>query len=239
MKAQVVFTNAPSLKQQIYDAIKRSIVHCEYAPNSQLNEDVFCRRFNASRTPVRDALSRLEQEGLVIIQPKRGVLISPVSLRAINEVFEVRMRIEPYAVYTYGNRLSEEVYADYWRRFSAPVEDAAALYALDARFHYAFIDAADNRYLAMFYRITADQTERYRILSSGAERLDLTQHEHAGIVSACIRRDWRQASELMRAHIDNSRDSIIDYALKANRGQCDAFEAEPASPTSSADPKYE
>ena len=139
--AQVIATNTPSLKQQVYDAIKHSIIHCEYTPGSQLNEDTFCQRFGASRTPVRDALGRLEQEGLVVIQPKRGVLISPVSLRAINELFEVRQRIEPYALLTYGSRLSEDLYATYLRYFSGPTDDKDFLHALDAKFHYALRSA--------------------------------------------------------------------------------------------------
>ncbi len=224
----MIATNTPSLKQQVYDAIKHSIIHCEYTPGSQLNEDTFCQRFGASRTPVRDALGRLEQEGLVVIQPKRGVLISPVSLRAINELFEVRQRIEPYALLTYGSRLSEDLYATYLRYFSGPTDDKDFLHALDAKFHYAFIEAANNRYLSMVYRVTADQTERYRILSSAAERLDDSQREHYEIVSACIRRSWSRAADLMRTHINKSRDSIIDYALHANRNHGDVFETEGA-----------
>lgn len=222
----MIVLNVPSLKQQVYDAIKHSIIQCEYLPGSQVNEDVFCQRFNASRTPVRDALSRLEQEGLVMIQAKRGVVISPVSLRSINELFEVRMRIEPYAVLTYGNRLSEDIYATYLRHFSSSTQDRDFLHSLDSKFHYAFIEVAHNRYLNMVYRITADQTERYRILSSASERLDSSQREHCEIASACLRRNWSQASELMRVHINKSRDSIIDYVLNRDNSRVEIFESE-------------
>lgn len=213
------------LKQQIYDDIKKSIIRCEYAPGLQLNEDAFCQRFGVSRTPVRDALGRLEQEGLVRILSKRGVLINPVSLNSVNELFEVRLRIEPYAVFTYGNRLNEETYAAFFRRFCDEPKDMEAVYQLDSEFHYSFIEVSNNRYLNMIYRITADQSERCRILTAAGERLDYSQKEHLDIASACLRRDWGRASELMRMHINKSRDSIIDYVLNQEKSSSNIYES--------------
>ena len=63
-----------SLKQQAYTTIKNKILTCEYLPNSFLNEDLLCEELQVSRTPVRDALGRLEQENLIKIMPKKGFL---------------------------------------------------------------------------------------------------------------------------------------------------------------------
>ena len=202
-----------SLKLQIYDEIKQRIIRCEYLPGQQLNEDLLCSQFGSSRTPVRDALSRLEQEGLVNIHAKRGVQITDVSISAVNELFEVRMRIEPYAVRTYGSRQSDEVYAGFMRSFSKGVGNKQDFYALDNAFHHSFIAGSGNRYLNMIYSMTADQSARFRILSGADERLEKTQEEHYRIAACCLRRDWIGASNEMRSHLEMSKKAIINYAL--------------------------
>lgn len=224
----------PILKQQIYDALKDSIIHCDYPPGMQLNEDQLCQQFGASRTPVRDALSRLEQEGLVSILSKRGIVINTVSLSSVNELFEVRMRIEPYAVLTYGNRQSDDTYARYIRQFEETKLSGQAIYDLDDQFHRSFIVASKNRYLSMFFSITTNQTIRYRILSAFQERLRVTQKEHAEIAACCLRRNWTKAAECMRNHIEMSRNSIIDYALSQNVSSTNIFSNKTVNPARTA-----
>ena len=70
-----------TLKYSTYEFIKNKIICCEYEPGTFLNEEILCEETGVSRTPVRDALGRLEQEGLVKILPKKGVKISPSPLR--------------------------------------------------------------------------------------------------------------------------------------------------------------
>ena len=79
-----------SLKQLAYNSIKEKILKCEYMPNSFLNEDLLCEEFKVSRTPIRDALSRLEQEHLIKILPKKGFFVAPLSIGEINLTFETR-----------------------------------------------------------------------------------------------------------------------------------------------------
>lgn len=213
-----------SLKQQLYDELKRAIIRCEYVPGQQLSEDQLCIRLGASRTPVRDALGRLEQEGLVSIHAKRGVVVNTVSLSSINELFEVRMRIEPYAVRVYGCRQSDDVYAAFISSFGEPLRDRETLYTLDGRFHQSFIQASGNRYLSMIYGITADQTERYRILTAASERLAETQQEHYEIAAHCLRRDWIRAAQEMEKHLIMSKNSIINLALSRNLNSDNIFE---------------
>lgn len=223
MEAIMETKKKPSLKHQIYDEIKRRIIFCEYLPGMQLNEDILCQQFGSSRTPVRDALSRLEQEGLVNIYSKRGVQITDVSISAVNELFEVRMRIEPYAVRTYGGWQSDDVYARYMRHFSQTIIDKDAFYSLDSDFHQSFIKASNNRYLSMIYGITADQAVRYRILSGADYRLEETQREHYQIASCCLRRDWASAANEMRNHLEMSKKAIITFSLNQSSDSDNIF----------------
>ena len=93
----------PSLKLQAYQYLKAKIMNCEYAPNQFLNEQKLCAEMgNISRTPMRDALGRLEQEGLITILPKKGLMVSAITAEDVRSMFEVRLLVEPYALRVYG-----------------------------------------------------------------------------------------------------------------------------------------
>ena len=88
----------PSLKLQAYQYLKTKILNCEYRPNEFLNEQKLCAEMgNISRTPMRDALGRLEQEGLITILPKKGLMVSGITEEDVHSMFEMRLLVEPYA----------------------------------------------------------------------------------------------------------------------------------------------
>ena len=77
-----------NLKTQAYNTIRQKIATCEYAPGTFLNEELLTTELGLSRTPVRDALSRLEQEGLIEIKPKKGIIVMPLSINTINMILK-------------------------------------------------------------------------------------------------------------------------------------------------------
>ena len=212
-----------SLKQLAYETLKQKIVSCEILPGSTLTEDMLCEMLNASRTPVRDAVSRLEQEHLVSIKPKKGIKVNRVSMNSIRELFEVRCLLEPAAVLKYGNRIPDDVYSRYtvqFRRKNLPVEE---LYRVDDEFHQMFITASDNRYFRSVYAMIADQVLRYRVLTANGPRDEVAQEEHYEIAANCIRGEWELASRLMLQHIENSKLAIVNYVLDKNRNAHNVF----------------
>ena len=215
--------NAP-LKQVAYETLKRKIITCEIMPGSLLTEDMLCEELNASRTPVRDAVSRLEQENLVSIKPKKGIKVNRVSMNSIRELFEVRRMLEPEVVLRYGNRIPDEEYAQYMRQFERQDLTAQEQFDLDHAFHQIFITASNNRYYKSVYAMIADQVHRYRILTSEEVRLEDTQQEHYEIAANCIRGEWDLASAAMLRHIENSKLAIVDYVMKTNRNARNVFE---------------
>ena len=104
-----------SLKVQAYNNIKEKILNCEFSPGMHLNEAVLCETFHVSRTPIRDALSRLEQEGLVTIRSKKGIVVSSLSISEVNNIFELRLLLEPYSIRNYGYTLDEGTLLDYYQ----------------------------------------------------------------------------------------------------------------------------
>ena len=212
-----------SLKQVSYETLKRKIVSCEILPGSTLTEDMLCEKLNASRTPVRDAVSRLEQEHLVSIKPKKGIRVNRVSMNSIKELFEVRCLLEPAAVLKYGNRIPDEVYARYTRQFQLKNLPTEELYRVDDEFHRMFISASGNRYFHTVYAMIADQVQRYRVLTANRPQDELAQDEHYEIAACCIRGEWSQASRLMLEHIENAKLFIVRYVLDTNRNSRNVF----------------
>ena len=219
-----------SLKQIVYEDLKRQIVNCEILPGSLLTEEALCDRLKASRTPVRDAVSRLEQEQLLTIHPKKGIFVNTVSLANVSELFEARLRIEPYAVRYYANRIGDDVFAELASYFKAPHPKGPELYQKDDEFHQLFVDATRNRYLTMFYSTVKDQVMRYRVLSAAEERLQQTSAEHREVALQCLRGNWDQAARAMREHIENSKIAILRYVMDQNRDAKNIFAMVPDLP---------
>ena len=145
-----------NLKTQAYNTIRQKIVTCEYAPGTFLNEELLTTELGLSRTPVRDALSRLEQEGLIEIKPKKGIIVMPLSINTINMIFEVRQLYEPYILLNYGNALSVERLKDFYNIFSSSKTNHNCynnndyFYELDTEFHNFVVDACPNTYILQY-----------------------------------------------------------------------------------------
>lgn len=221
--SETAYPSPKSLKQHAYEVLKRKIVTCEMLPGTFFTEDMLCEELNASRTPVRDAIGRLEQEHLVSIKPKKGILINRVSINNIHELFEMRLLLAPEVVLRYGNRINDEIYAQYLHQFMRTDCCRDELYHLDDTFHQMFVTASDNRYIESVYNIIRDQVTRYRVLSAAEDRMESTQQEHYDITANCLRGAWKKAAEAMRVHIENSKLSIIHYVLETNRSAKNVF----------------
>lgn len=210
-----------TLKQHAYNIIKDKIINCEYAPSALLNEEMLKEDVQASRTPIRDALGRLEQEGLVTILPKKGIMVAPLTIREINMVHEARTLIEPFAILHYGNKISDEIYQNYFRIFqrdTANVSDLNEYYETDKQFHQMFIDATSNDYLISTYERIAQQNTRLRIYSGrkSRNRLLASQQEHLKIVEYCLKQDWALASKAMKEHLYHSKEASFEAAFHAD-----------------------
>lgn len=207
------------LKYQAYQMIKDNIVNCIYAPGAIINEELIREEIGASRTPIRDALSRLEQEGLVKILPKKGIIISSMSVSELNMLYEARLLIEPYVVKHYGSRIPQETYLEYYnlcRSYNGQVPDGTSLADLDDNFHQMFIHAADNSYFRNLYATIDSQIRRTRMIcrKTSSDRTPLTMSEHLAIVEAALKNDWKTAAAAMTSHLIASKNEMFDYILK-------------------------
>lgn len=205
-----------SLKLQAYNTIKDKIIRCEYAPNELISEEALREELGVSRTPIRDALSRLEQEGLLKILPKKGIMVSGLSLSEINSIFEIRMLFEPYVLSVYGYRLDDDKMLEFYNKCTqGGVLEEEQFYQMDNEFHSFLIHASANRYIQHTYELIQNQNRRFRIMTGeqGDDRLARSNREHLAIIEACLRKDWSAASTAMEEHLRQSKNSTFELLL--------------------------
>lgn len=198
----------PSLKLQAYQYLKTKILNCEYRPNEFLNEQKLCAEMgNISRTPMRDALGRLEQEGLITILPKKGLMVSGITEEDVHSMFEMRLLVEPYALRTYGHQIPREALEAYRKMMLHP-ETIDDFCEADDTFHALLMSTLPNKYLRAAYdRITGLNT-RFRIMTGKVSMInqDQTCEEHLKILDAALDDDWDKAADALQQHLELARD---------------------------------
>ncbi|MBW2308942.1 MAG: GntR family transcriptional regulator [Deltaproteobacteria bacterium] len=136
-------------RAKIYDELKQRIIFSRYKQGTALNEKEICEEFGISRTPYREALIKLESEGLVIIRPKTGVVVSPIDLQSLKDVFEMRTILEGIAAKLAFTRI-QPGHLEALKGVAAKIEDLSAeediftYLKLDAEFHGILYEAQGN-----------------------------------------------------------------------------------------------
>ncbi len=203
-----------SLKLQAYQYLRDKILSCAYAPGERLNEQQLCAEMgNISRTPMRDAISRLEQEGLIVILPKKGLMVAEVKAEDIQHIYEVRLLVEPYALRRYGSAIPRAALEACRTALlaQAPEQSRVAFCAADDAFHALMISALENPYLQGAYANIAALNSRLRLLSDrrAAYRTTQTVTEHLAVLDACIIGDYDAAATAMELHLQKGRQAAF------------------------------
>lgn len=206
-----------NLKDKAYAIIREKIVNCEYMPNQFMTETELTETIGVSRTPIREAINKLEQEGLVQVLPKRGIMIKEVTVGTINDMFEIRMLVEPYLVETYGRDIPEE---EINRQLEIAADDTVLFYGKDGfvkdnELHQMFYSASHNSYFEEIMHRSYALNQRMRILAGmrSEERLRETQEEHQRILTSILKKEFAQAARYMKEHLVNARQAAIDAML--------------------------
>lgn len=201
----------PSPADVIFDALKSAIVEGELHEGETLRQDQIASMFSVSRIPVREALARLEEQGLVTTQRHKGAVVASLSLDEISELFEFRALVEGEAIRLAVLNATDETLeeaASYAERFSAE-EDSARWAQLNRQFHFALYKPCNRPYYLQVVSQSIDKVARYLraqlILTDGIER---ARREHNAILQAALDRNADLASELTRAHILGASQSL-------------------------------
>lgn len=211
-----------SLKQVAYDTIKSKIIHCELGPGSFLNEETLCQDLEMSRTPVRDALGRLEQEHLITIYPKKGFCVIPFTADDILNVYEGRILLEPYIIRTYCQHLDRSILDEMRVLLKEEMKSSTMhtnnIYDLDYRFHSLIVQQCKNDYLIQLYNNLNVQNDRIRVLAgrSSDERLQITFDEHAKVFYELSIHHVEEAALAMEEHLNASKENSLEAFMKTN-----------------------
>jgi DNA-binding GntR family transcriptional regulator len=217
-----------SLKDKAYAAIKEAILALELEPGTPLVETDLARQLGISKTPVRDALQELEREGFVIRVPFKGTYVTDVTLKDMQEVFQLRAVLEGLAA-----RLVAQFFTDAELEQLAEVLAAAeaalaqgdlALCSEQGRkIHRTIIDKADNERLILIMRNLDDHIRRFRVLSDRINgRLGRSVREHRRVLEALYKRDADAAEEAVRGHLFSVLQDLSTSGELANEGYHEA-----------------
>lgn len=207
--------NRIPLREQAYQEIKQRILTCEFSPGEFLNESYLQDELSLGRSPINQALHRLAVEGLVMIYPRKGVMVSQLSLNEVIEMIEVRLVNECMSVKLATERaqLSEiEAMREILAETPLAIEnrDLTKLMKIDLRFHTAISAASRNKVLSEILISLHERQARFWFLSLSAKpQMTRAYEEHLEIVEAIASRDIQRAEEAMTKHIETFRKNIV------------------------------
>jgi len=209
----------PLLTDRAYERIKHDIICCAIAPGAEISEAQLCLQYKLGKAPVRMALSRLAHDGLVRAIPRRGYMVMPVTLKDIQDVFELRLMLEPVAARMAAGRIDAQRLRtlDEVCRAGYQSGDAKSISRfLDANkaFHVAIAQATGNSRLADAIEKLFDEMTRLLHLGLGLRnRSQEMQHEHRALMKALVRGDGGTAERICRDQIEAARNMVLSAIL--------------------------
>ncbi len=205
----------PNLTEQAVRSLRREIIACRLSPGETVSETLMTDRFSVGRAAIRAALARLAEEGLVQAVPRRGWVVSLVTIRDIHEVFDLRLLLEPEA----ARRAAGHAALDRLRQLDdicaqgyQPQDPDSALdfLAVNREFHVAVGELADNQRLARQIGRLLDESTRMLVLGlSTRDRTGEMAHEHRSLIQAMTDHAPDEAARIMHEQVLASRDMVL------------------------------
>ena len=219
VRTRVPDRSAPqNLATQVYERIKAEIFEFRLIPGERFTEGEIAARMNVSRTPVREALYRLQQEGYLEVLFRAGWRVRPLDFAQLDELYDVRIVLELAAVKKLTEQPERPLLDDLKRIWLVPVAeretDGLVVARWDEEFHQGLVVATGNREMA---RMHHEVTEKIRIVRrldfTQKPRIEATYAEHARILRAVLQRKGEQAALLLRSHIEASKAEVRKITL--------------------------
>lgn len=193
------------LSEQVYEKLKAKIISLEFQPGEALQERILAEALEVSRTPVREALLQLAQEGWVDLNARRSILVKDVSMEDIDEIFEVRKIIEQFALREiFERKLNRKLAGELdliVQEMKAAKDDSLAFSKEDLRYHEAFVSILENSRLERIWVNIAEEMVRLGMLSTRKDsvQMDVVLEKHLLLVDRLWNNEQEKASEMVRA----------------------------------------
>ena len=203
------------LREVVSDTLRQAIRDGALKPGERLMEIPLAEELGVSRTPIREAIRKLEQEGFVVMIPRRGTYVADISLKDISQVFEIRSALEELAAALAAERITDEEIEALERMLVEignyiETKDMDKIVETDVAFHEVLYKASRNERLVEIIHNLREQTLRFRTVSMNQPgRLAKTREEHRLLVEAIANRDGKQARKMARMHMEHSEQALL------------------------------
>jgi DNA-binding GntR family transcriptional regulator len=213
--------NAKSLRETIYEQIRDDITFGKLYPGQRLTEDTLANALKVSRSPVREALRQLESEGLITFERNKGIAVSKLSLKQVDEIFDIRMVLEGYAAFLSAQKKFTRDELRYLKGLNTSLHEAAANNDVhswldhNANFHKFFQNRSGNSNLQQLISMLERRVYRYKYMSvSFPTQFKYFLEQHEKLIKACEQNNPDLVMEHMKEHLIYVKGVIMDYLKK-------------------------
>jgi len=217
----IKLNNYKPLREIVFESLRVAIINGTLRPGERLMELQLAEQMGVSRTPVREAIRKLELEGFVVMVPRKGAYVSGISVKDIIDIFEVRAALESLAAGLAAERITEEELDELERALFQIQEvstgdNIGVVADKDATFHELLFRASRNQRLVAMITHLQEQIQRFRTTSlSVPGRTKHAVAEHKNIVDAIGERNVELAQALAREHVENAEQSFLKVLQEA------------------------
>ena len=206
-----------TIRNQVYQILKDDICEGRFAPGQWLQENELAERLCVSRSPIREALRQLASDGLVVEIPNKGVFVKEFTARDIEEIFDLRVLLEDYAISKLQHHLTT---ADMQQLIDCLNEmerlhaqkDLRAYTDMDSKLHGLLIELCGNSLLESMYARIHSLNQQFRIYSlTSTQRFNESMEEHRDIVHCLLTNNADEARAINKRHLQLAKDKIIQH----------------------------
>ncbi|MCR5502639.1 MAG: GntR family transcriptional regulator [Lachnospiraceae bacterium] len=212
------------LRDVVFKTLRRAILTGQLPPGERLMEVHLSNQLGVSRTPVREAIRKLELEGLVTMVPRKGAQVAQITEKSLKDVLEVRRALDVFIAELACARITSEGLEELKKAAGAFEEatgtgDTATMARADVEFHNIIMESTGNERLHQLVNNLAEQMYRYRFvyLTDPANHKRLVE-EHRMIYEAILSRNRTAAASAARLHIDHQEEAVIEHIRLENAG---------------------
>lgn len=208
------------LRDVVFNNLRQAILTGELKPGERLMEIHLANRIGVSRTPIREAIRKLELEGLVIMIPRRGAEVAQITEKSLKDVLEVRRSLDILCAELACDRIREEeieklkIACEDFEK-ATTTKDAKGIVEADVQLHNIILEATGNQRLIMLVNNLSEQMYRYRFeyIKDRSQHVKLME-EHKMIFESIQNRDKQAAGQAARKHIDNQEIAMLQFIQK-------------------------
>lgn len=204
------------LRDVVFNTLRQAILRGELKPGERLMEIQLANKLGVSRTPIREAIRKLELEGLVLMIPRKGAEVADITEKSLKDVLEVRRALEELSVKLTCDRITKEEIKELEQaaenfRKTMKSKDITEIAEADVRFHDVIYTATKNQKLIQLLNNLHEQMYRYRIeYLKDEEVYPKLLKEHKEIIERINRGEKEEAARIVCEHIDNQVNAVMD-----------------------------